>query len=334
MSKLIVPGSARFACRHLIGSAGGGAQTIRFCCHMRQLAWIGTSWLPADAACQLPHVTARGWPFSYFSSGRGGPGELPPGHPTGTGHITEGARSMLRGILGFLPLLPDLRASFLVLPFTALASRLAFLPRPMTGSFVSCGTSAAAYGPRPQLSCRRRGAPMGPCSTPGEAQTFQIWRNRLLEITNVALNAPPDIAGSATCGSVGRDDRAVLVTWLSASRSNRSAPSSRNRRLPPPATSGSIISRSSSSRPGPSGSGRARGCRSHAGPYPLRLQCAHGRTDVASQQPRILPAERLVEGRRGDVLRQRVQGPASTCCSSGASGQWAAKISYVPRPSR
>jgi hypothetical protein len=44
------------------------------------------------------------------------------------------------------------------LPLTALASRLAFLPRPMTGSFASCGGSAATYGPRSQLSCRRRDA--------------------------------------------------------------------------------------------------------------------------------------------------------------------------------
>ena len=49
--------------------------------------------------------------------------------------MTEGARSMLCGILGFLPLVLDLAGIFLVLPFTALASRLAFLPRPMTGSF-------------------------------------------------------------------------------------------------------------------------------------------------------------------------------------------------------
>jgi hypothetical protein len=65
------------------------------------------------------------------------------------------------------------------LPLTALASRLAFLPRPMTGSFASCGGSAATYGPRSQLSCRRRDAPMAPCSTPGEAQTFQTSRRQL-----------------------------------------------------------------------------------------------------------------------------------------------------------
>ena len=42
---------------------------------------------------------------------------------------------MLRGVLSFLPLVLDLADILLVLPFTALASRLAFLPRPMSGSF-------------------------------------------------------------------------------------------------------------------------------------------------------------------------------------------------------
>ena len=49
----------------------------------------------------------------------------------------------------------------------------------MTGPLVSCGTSAATYGPRSGPSCRRRGVPVTPCSTPDEAQTFQISRREL-----------------------------------------------------------------------------------------------------------------------------------------------------------
>src|ERR1700730_3176301 len=57
-------------------------------------------------------------------------------------HQTSGPVIKLRepgqcfaAFLAFFPLCLTLPASFLVLPLTALASRLAFLPRPMTGSF-------------------------------------------------------------------------------------------------------------------------------------------------------------------------------------------------------
>src|SRR5207342_1122842 len=159
--------------------------------------------------------------------------------------------------------------------------------------FVSCGTSAATYGPRSRLSCRRRGAPMAPCSTPGEAQTFQIWRNRLLEITNAALNAPPDIAGLATCGSVGRDYRA-RAGHLAVSQPQRSEravvaeqalAAARHQRVDhQPELVQQAQGHQGLDEPGAADHMQVL--------TPLRLQCAHGRTDVASQQPRILPAER------------------------------------------
>jgi hypothetical protein len=92
-----------------------------------------------------------------------------------------------------------LPAPFLVLPLTALASLLAFLPRPMTDSLVSCGTSAATYGPRSRPSCRRRGAPVTPCSTPDEAQTFQISRRELFSHLRRRASArlAPDPEGRA-----------------------------------------------------------------------------------------------------------------------------------------
>ena len=55
---------------------------------------------------------------------------------------------MLRGILGFLPLLLDLAGTFLGLALDCLSIALSLLAQPMTGSLVSCGTSAATYGPR------------------------------------------------------------------------------------------------------------------------------------------------------------------------------------------
>ncbi|MEU7766514.1 hypothetical protein AB0B25_15460 [Nocardia sp. NPDC049190] len=66
----------------------------------------------------------------------------------------------------------------------------------------------------------------------------------------------------------------------------------------------------------------------------FRLQCTHGRADVALQQRRTPPAEWLGEPVEATYFGNAFSGSASTCCSSGAFGQWAAKISYVPRPSR
>jgi len=68
-----------------------------------QLAWIGTSWwLPADAACPLPRVDGAGLAFLVLQFRPGWPGELLPGPPDiRTSNITEGTRSMLRGVLGF-----------------------------------------------------------------------------------------------------------------------------------------------------------------------------------------------------------------------------------------
>ena len=87
---------------------------------------------------------------------------------------------MLRSILGFLPLVLDLAGIFLGLALHCLSLALSLLAQTHDRSpFVSCGTSAATCGPRSRLSCRRRGAPMAPRSTPGEAQTFQISRREL-----------------------------------------------------------------------------------------------------------------------------------------------------------
>ena len=146
-----------------------------------QLARIGTSeWLPAGAGASIATAARRWAGLSRTPAQAGSPRGIAARQPgPRTGNITEEARSMLRGVLGFLPLVLDLAGPFLVLPLTALASRLAFLPTPMTGSLVSCGTSAATYGPRSRPSCRRRGAPVTPCSTPDEAQTFQISRREL-----------------------------------------------------------------------------------------------------------------------------------------------------------
>src|SRR6185312_10239549 len=78
--------------------------------------------------------------------------------------------------LAFFPLCLTLLASFLVLPFATLALRLAFLPRPMTGSFCVLRHQRCHIRTAFPSCCRRRGAPVAPCSTRGEAQTFPISR--------------------------------------------------------------------------------------------------------------------------------------------------------------
>src|SRR6185437_489767 len=106
------------------------------------------------------------------------PGELPPGPPDlRTGNITEATRSMLRGVLGFLPLVLDLAGIFLGLALRCLSLALSLLAQ-THDRLLSCPAAPALpHTDRvPQLSCRRRGAPVAPCSTRGEAQTFQISR--------------------------------------------------------------------------------------------------------------------------------------------------------------
>src|SRR6476660_4291243 len=107
------------------------------------------------------------------------PGELPPGPPDlRTSNITEGTRSMLRGVLSFLPLVLDLAGIFLALALHCLSLALCLLAQ-THDRLLSCPAAPALpHTDRvPQLSCRRRGAPVAPCSTRGEAQTFQ--RSRL-----------------------------------------------------------------------------------------------------------------------------------------------------------
>ena len=81
---------------------------------------------------------------------------------------------MLHGILGFLPFVLDLAGIFLGLALNCLSLVLSLLAQTHDRLLVSCGSSAAIYGPRSQLSCWRRGAPMASGSTPDEAQTFQL----------------------------------------------------------------------------------------------------------------------------------------------------------------
>src|SRR6202012_957838 len=89
-----------------------------------QLAWIETLWwLPADAACPPPHVDGARLAFRN-SAQVGWPGELPRPPDLRTGNITEGARSMLRGVLGFLPLVLDLAGIFLGLALHCLSLAL------------------------------------------------------------------------------------------------------------------------------------------------------------------------------------------------------------------
>jgi hypothetical protein len=74
----------------------------------------------------------------------------------------------------------DLAGTFLGLALNCLSIALSLLAH--THDRLPCvlrHTSAATYGPRSRPSCRRRGAPVSPCSTPGEAQTFQISRREL-----------------------------------------------------------------------------------------------------------------------------------------------------------
>jgi hypothetical protein len=48
------------------------------------------------------------------------------------------------------------------------------LPRPITGSFVSCPAQRCHIRTAFQLNCRRHGASIAPRSTPGGNQTFQV----------------------------------------------------------------------------------------------------------------------------------------------------------------
>src|SRR5690348_13727063 len=113
-----------------VGGAGGGAQTIRFCCHTR----TGCLDRAADAARPLPHVDGAGLAFPVLQLRPGGPGKYP-GLPTSGPVKLREPGQCFAAFLAFFPLRLTLPTSFLVLPLTALASRLAFLPRPMTGSF-------------------------------------------------------------------------------------------------------------------------------------------------------------------------------------------------------
>ena len=58
----------------------------------------------------------------------------------------------------------------------------------------------------------------------------------------------PDPEGQLSAGAQVATIAPVIITLLSSSRSGLSAPSSRKMRLPPPTTSGSIITRNSSTR--------------------------------------------------------------------------------------
>jgi hypothetical protein len=53
----------------------------------------------------------------------------------------------------------------------------------------------------------------------------------------------------------------------------------------------------------------------------LLLQCRHGLGDRALQHGRVLPVERVLERRRGDVLRLRVEGLGDDLLLLGAFGQ-------------
>ena len=75
-----------------------------------------------------------------------------------------------------------------------------------------------------QLSCRRRGAPMAPCSTPGEAQTFQISRRQRFSHPRRRARAgkAPDPEGRTrqgkqpqTAGNAGQpaEDRGPVRRW-------------------------------------------------------------------------------------------------------------------------
>jgi hypothetical protein len=91
-----------------------------------RVATLGTTRWPRLRSIRL-HGAALGWPFSYVSSRRMAR-EIIPGQPDPrTDNITEGARSMLRGILGFLPLVLDLAGTFLSLALNCLSLALSLL---------------------------------------------------------------------------------------------------------------------------------------------------------------------------------------------------------------
>jgi len=91
--------------------------------------------------------------------------------------MTEGTRSMLRGVLGFLPLVLNLAGIFLGLALRHLSLALSLLAQTHDWLLLCPAAPALPHTDRvPQLSCRRRGAPVAPCSTRGEAQTFPISR--------------------------------------------------------------------------------------------------------------------------------------------------------------
>ena len=81
---------------------------------------------------------------------------------------------MLRGILGFLPLVLDLACIFLGLALNCLSLALSLLAQ--THDRLLCVLRRQRCHIRIAFPAGLpgRGAPMTPCSTPGEAQTFQI----------------------------------------------------------------------------------------------------------------------------------------------------------------
>jgi hypothetical protein len=111
--RLAVVAAARAAARRSSGSVATRGQ----------LARIGTSeWLPAGAGAVTATSTWRRAGLSRTSAQVGCPGNCTPGPPDlRTGNITEGAWSMLHGILGFLPLALDFAGTFLGLALNCLS---------------------------------------------------------------------------------------------------------------------------------------------------------------------------------------------------------------------
>src|SRR5215213_1785685 len=127
----------------------------------------------------------------------------------------------------------------------------------------------------------------------------------------------------------------VVVTWLSRSRSGLSAPSSRNRRLPPPTTTGSIITRNSSTR-----SWATSVCTNSLLPITCRswpsscFSAATASPTSSWSTVEFCHARGSASVLDATYLGLVLSGSARTCSSSDAFGQWAAKISSVPRPRR